>query len=91
MDIKNPYDLKMLAKVVDLCRKKGVKVFKIDNIEITLSEDAPVTRTRKAKNSTIPATSKYPDAPFESDSLTDEQLLFYSAGDTTGSETIESN
>jgi hypothetical protein len=75
-------DLKALDKIIALCRKRGVKVIKIDNIELTLSEEAPVSaykQTKAAKKSAYKLTKETdPMAGFESDSLTEDQLLFFS-------------
>lgn len=65
-------DLKQLDKLVQLCRKRGVKVIKIDNMELTLSDEAP---TKSKKKQELPAGTP---SIFESDSLTDEQLLQWS-------------
>lgn len=49
MDVKNSRDL---AKIIALCRKKGVRSCKIaaDSIEFVLSEQAPTRSKRNAKD-----------------------------------------
>lgn len=66
-------DLKQLDKLIALCRKRGVTVIKIDNMELTLSESAPVKSSKKQDQ--LPQSSA---SLFESDTLTDEQLLNWS-------------
>lgn len=82
MDLPNAKDLKKLA---DMCRKAGIKSFKGNGIEFTLSEDAPVSTYKKAK-----AAQNSPDKDFESDGLTEEELLFWSAGGNIPSDSTES-
>jgi len=77
MEIKS---LKELDKLMLLCRKRGVLTIKVDNIEFRL-DDQPI----QAKPTQPMATTVYQgitedtkiDTP---DSLTEEQLMFYSAG-----------
>lgn len=77
-------DLKQLNKLIQLCRKQGVKVIKIDNMELTLSDDLPTKPGKKQ-------VAQQPQAPsiFESDSLTDEQLLDWSLMSVPKAETPE--
>lgn len=74
-------DLKQLDKVVALCRKRGIKSIKIDNVEITLSEDAPKTTKRKSRKAVsldqLPETEA---TSFESDTPSELELLFASCG-----------
>lgn len=76
-----PKDLKKLAAA---CRAAGITTFKNSEVEFTLG-DAPLRsytkRTQKTEVGTVgPLTS---ENAFESDTLTDEQLLLWSApGDT---------
>lgn len=76
-------DLKQLDKIIGLCRKRGVKSIKIDNVELTLSDDAPIKNVRSSKTS-----SKTHESPtgneLETSELTEEQLLFYSVQDIPG-------
>ncbi len=71
-------DLEQLDKVIALCRKRGVRVIKIDNVEITLSEEAPPKQTRKSKKQQVEDST--PDAEFDSDLPSDLELLFASCG-----------
>lgn len=65
-------DLKQLGKIIALCRKKGVLEITIDGVTLKLGE-APVSNyKKKASAPTIK------DLPFETDSLTQEQLLMWS-------------
>lgn len=66
-------DVKQLDKIIQLCRKRGVKSIKIDNVELTLSESEPVRHKASAKKA-----SADPSESFESDSPTDDELLFWS-------------
>jgi hypothetical protein len=75
-----------LAKVIDLCRKKGVKVFQMGELRLELG-DEPVKKPRKA----LPEAEREPDAQdpwanFPTDTLNNEQLAFYSAGGKPGEE-----
>ena len=47
MDIKN---LVELEKVIALCRKKGVKSFKIDGIEVELSSEIPQSNYKRKQD-----------------------------------------
>ena len=77
-------DLKDLRKVIALCRSTGVRIIKIDNIEITLSDDAPPTKPRGKAAKAAQGTSKYPDVKFESGGPTEEELLFWSSPSEPG-------
>lgn len=78
-------DLKKLNKIIALCRKQGVKIIKIGNVELTLSEDgpAPSSRSRKAKETKA---FVYDNAPIESDEISSEAMLMWSAVDPTQDE-----
>lgn len=66
--------LNELKKLINLCRKEGVSIIKVDGIELVLSEK-PTTYTNTRKN-----TQTYPETTIETpDALTPEELLFYSA------------
>lgn len=65
-------DLKQLDKLISLCRKRGIKTIKVDNVEITLGDPqlkAP-RRSKKAKETK--------DDDIESDGVSEEALLFWS-------------
>lgn len=72
-------DLKELSRVIALCRKQGVKSIKIDNVELTLHDVAPLPakRTRKAKSE---PTNFGSDDEYTSEEPTELDMLFYSAG-----------
>lgn len=78
-------DLKQLDKVIALCRKRGVKSIKIDNVEITLSDTAPAAYKRPLHAQKQAATTSIPlPEGIEQEQLTEEQLLFYSVQDVIG-------
>lgn len=68
--------IKDLDKIMSLCRKQGVSVFKIDNVEFRLEGvDGPKTNKKRQ-----PTQTQSQDIPIETpDELTEEQRLFYSA------------
>lgn len=66
-------DLKQLDKLVQLCRKRGVKVIRLGEMELTLSDEAPTKSSKKSQE----ATAQSPSI-FETDSLTEQQLLEWS-------------
>lgn len=70
-------DLKELDKLIALCRKRGITTVKIGELQLTLSDEAPESKYKRAK-ATNQATVSYPDTQFESDALTEEELMFYS-------------
>ena len=86
MKLENIKDLK---QVIDLCRKTGVDIIKIDNIEIVLGAKTttPVKPKRAAAiDSYISETTKSfapggitEDLNIPTDGLTSEQLLFGSS------------
>lgn len=64
-------DLKELAKVIDLCRKKGVDSIEYEGIKVTLSPDAPASyykkkqaQTQDTKDTVEPQTYSQQDALF---------------------------
>ena len=67
-------DLKKLKKLADMCRKAGITHFKNADFEFTLSDATPIKSTRRRGSSTV----KQDDV--ESDSLSKEELLFWSTG-----------
>lgn len=68
-------DLKYLKKLALTCRQAGIKVYKADGIEITLSDsEVPQPRTRRKK---ITPTSEQGEVETEG-RLSDEELLMYS-------------
>lgn len=79
MDLPNPKELKKLA---DMCRKAGIKHFKSDKFEFTLTDEVPLSQYKlnKAKTVQTPAGSAYDPATFQSDALAEDELLFWSTG-----------
>lgn len=74
--------LKDLKKLLTLCREQGVNIIKVDGMELVLEGQPILKATKSIKTTTyapggITAETKI-DTP---DSLTEEQLLFYSAGE----------
>lgn len=76
-------DLKALKKLADLCRKAGIKHYKSDKFEFTLSEDVPVSNYKRQKAISKPTST--PDSPFVSDTLSEQELLFWSVGSPSDS------
>lgn len=74
MEIKNARDL---AKIADLCRKKGITEIKIGEncIELKIG-DKPEKRPRLSSR----ASNKEQDKPLQESGPTEEELLFWSAG-----------
>lgn len=65
---------KELKKLVKVCRDQGISHYKGPDFEFTLTQDAPIKQTAKQRAVETP----YKEDPFESDSLTTEQLMFWS-------------
>jgi len=62
-------DLQYVQDLIKLCRKNGVKVVKVGDMELTLSDTPPKSRR---KSESVP--------PPEEEQLTEEELMFYSVG-----------
>lgn len=71
-------NLKELDRLIALCRKRGVKTVKIDNIELTLGE--PVFKPSKTKKSTTSST--FNPELIQTDNLSSDELLFWSSNPT---------
>ncbi len=79
-------NFKELKKLAAACRKAGIKSYKDSNFEFTLADHLPSVTRRSKKASRMPTAAT---GPFETDSLTDEQLLMWSSsldGDKTEEE-----
>lgn len=74
MSLPNYKELKKLASA---CRKAGIKHFKSAEMEFTLTDEIPVAPTRSKKASLLAS----PNTSFETDSLSTEDLLFWSSGE----------
>lgn len=79
-------DYKALKKLADACRKAGIKHFKNAEMEFTLSDEGPISNYKKrSAKSTIEETKSEKDS-FASDTLTEQQLLMWSAIDSPDNE-----
>jgi hypothetical protein len=74
-------DFKALKKLADACRKAGIKHYKNGDLEFTLSDDPPVSNYKRRTQQ--PELINSADSLFQTDTLTEEQLMFYSAIDPT--------
>lgn len=70
-------NLKELKRLAAACRKAGISHFKSADYEFTLTEEQPKSAYRQAKAATQPSGDS---GKFESDSLTNDELLFWSTG-----------
>lgn len=81
--------LKDLEKLVKLCRKLGIDKIEVDGVKFELGTNPTTYRRQANKNNSliaeetfipggVDATTSIPDA-IDTDSLTDEQLLYYSS------------
>lgn len=75
---------KELKKLADACRKAGIKHYKQGDLEFTLTDDAPVSNYKKKQDKPFVDTSSH---QIETDSLSEEELLFWSVGDIDGANT----
>lgn len=75
----NAADLKALKRLAAICRKAGILHFKNEQFEFTLTEEAPVALV-KAKKNVEQTPAMTPNVPFTTDTLTAEELLFWSTG-----------
>lgn len=80
MPAPSPKELKKLAAA---CRLAGIKTYKGEGFEFTLSEEAPpVSNYKKKQMAGAPEQPKTSQSEsFESDSLSDDALMFWSSGD----------
>lgn len=70
-------DVKALKRLADACRKAGIKTFKGEGIEFTLSDTLPESNYRKSKRKGQPLQDS-----ILGDTIPEESLLFWST-DTT--------
>jgi len=76
-------DYKNLKKLADFCRKTGIKHYKCDEFEFTLSDDKPVSNYKKRteiKSKRELQQDSLNDDIAKENSLTEEELLFWSTG-----------
>lgn len=78
-------DSKELIKLANACRKAGIKHFKGDGIEFTLTDDLPITKPKHVQKQQEEHVD--PFQGFTSDELPYEALLNWSV--TTGEPTEE--
>lgn len=74
-------DIKQLELIIKLCRKTGVESIKIDNVELHLgAEPRKETKAPKANKKVMYAPGGITEeTQIETDALTEDELLFYSA------------
>jgi hypothetical protein len=74
----NEKDLKKLAKA---CRAAGIKHYKDQQVEFTLTDDYPIiTRKKKSKTNDKGELLNNALEAFKTDTLTESQLLLWSVG-----------
>ena len=79
---------KELKKLADACRKAGIKHYKDSQIEFTLSDEAPTSNYKKKQETQKDISNNY---LVETDSLTEDQLLFWSVGESDGAKEVKGN
>lgn len=72
---------KELMKLASACRKAGIKHYKTADFEFTLTDDVPAKIIKGQVQSIQPST-------IETDSLTQDQLMMWSAMDPTSESNI---
>lgn len=70
---------KELAKLAKACRKSGIKTYKGEGFEITLSDEIPTAKESKSSKKTTSAATPEEPGLVETDDMTEEQLLFWSS------------
>lgn len=71
---------KELVKLAAACRKAGIKHYKTADFEFTLTDEIPLSPYKAKKQAVVSASS---EDDFESDALTDDQLLNWSVVEDT--------
>lgn len=82
-------DIKKLQKLATACRKAGISQFKFlkdGSYEFTLDPSSIPTPTKRGSRKAKVGADLQPAAPFESDSLPEDALLFWSSDSTQTSE-----
>lgn len=82
-------NLKELKKLAAVCRKAGIKTVKYGELEFTLSDELQHRQPSQAKKVVKEQTLTQED--FETDSLTQDALLFWSANPENSEEGTESS
>lgn len=75
--------LKELKKLAFACRHAGISHFKNNEVEFTLTDSPPESNYKKKQKETTLNKDSVIQGSIETDSLTEEQLLMYSAIDPT--------
>lgn len=76
MAMPSPKELKKIAKA---CREAGIKIYKGEGFELTFTEEAPAPkRAKQAPQAPVHAPSPA-NEKFTTDSLSEEELLLWSA------------
>lgn len=78
-------DPKAIKKLADTCRKAGITHFKSPDFEFTLGEQPQPKGGQKVRKGQ-PKGGQIADSDFKSDSLTEQELLFWSTGITSSEE-----
>lgn len=73
-------DLNKLKKLADTCRKAGITYFKNAEFEIEVSDHKPAPTRRRPRKASISSTTSVQDDIDVKDNLSEEELLFWSAG-----------
>lgn len=72
-------DLKTLEKLAKLCRKVGIKTFRNESVEFTLSESEPIAiRKSRTEKKESPKYAELEQA-IQERVLTEEEMLFWSS------------
>lgn len=72
-------DFKALKKLADICRKAGIKHYKCDQFEFTLSDEGPISNYKKRSTKELVRELSNNSNQISSEDLTEEQLLLWSA------------
>ena len=78
-------NLKELKKIIDLCRKQGIKIFELGELRITLSDAALATPVSRARKSILSQDPNLPKTSIQSNNVPDsmpseDELLFAAVG-----------
>ncbi len=76
-------DIKELKRIAAACRKAGISHFKSADYEFTLTEEVPLTPYKRAQEAVKSVSKASSQGDVESDSLTSDEILFWSTGDLT--------
>lgn len=78
MAMPTPKELKKIAKA---CREAGIKRYKGEGFELEFTDEAPTPKRQPKGSPVSPANTNSPaNEKFTTDSLTEEELLMWSAG-----------